>query len=71
MPWNILYQIIFFLSKQQSAGPKMRCGRTGEIIAASEFEVEEQEVRDVIMGKFLIAFSVQQYEKFLQWIHCW
>ena len=48
---------------------KMHCRRTGEIIAASDFE--EQEVRDVIMGKFLIAFSVQQYDNFLQWIHCW
>ena len=47
----------------------MHCGRTGEIIAASDFE--EQEVQDVIMGKFLIVFSVQQYDKFLQWIHCW
>ena len=49
----------------------MRCRRTGEIIAASDSEVEEQEVRDVIMGKLLIAFSVQQFDKFLQWIHCW
>ena len=47
----------------------MHCGLTGEIIAASDFE--EQGVRDVIMGKFLIAFGVQQYDKFLQWIHCW
>ena len=49
----------------------MRCGHTGEIIAASDFEVEEQEVRDVIMGKLLITFSVQQFDNFLQWIHCW
>ena len=47
----------------------MQCGRTWEIIAASDFE--EQDVRDVIMGKFLSAFSVQQYDKFLQRIHCW
>ena len=40
----------------------MHCGRTGQIIAASDFK--EQEVRDVIMGKFLIAFSMQQYDKF-------
>ena len=40
----------------------MHCGRTWEIIAASDFE--EQEVRDVIMGKFLIASSMQQYDKF-------
>ena len=36
--------------------------RTGESIAASDFE--EQEVRDFIMGKFLIAFSMQQYDTF-------
>ena len=40
----------------------MHCGHTGEIIAASDFE--EQEVRDVIMGKSLIAFGVQQYDFF-------
>ena len=32
------------------------------IIAASDFE--EQEVRDVIAGEFLVAFSVQQCHKF-------
>ena len=53
MPWNILYQIF----QNISAGPKMHCGRAGEIIAASDFD--EQAVRDVIMGKFLIAFSMQ------------
>ena len=47
----------------------MHCGRTGDIVAASDFE--EQEVRDVIMGKFIIAFGVQKYDKFLQWIRCW
>ena len=62
------YIKLYFISKQQSAGPKMHCGRTGDIIAASDFE--EHEVRDVIMGKFLIAFGVQQYDNFLQWIHC-
>ena len=46
-------------------------GHTGEIIAASDFEVKEQEVRDVIMGKLLNAFSLQQFDNFLQWIHCW
>ena len=30
--------------------------------SASDFE--QQEVWDVIMGKFLIAFSAQQYDKF-------
>ena len=47
----------------------MHCGCTEEIIAASD--LEEQEVRGVIMGKFLTGFSVQQYDKFLQWIQYW
>ena len=59
---NVLKHFISNFPKQQSAGPKMHCGRTWEIIAASDFE--EQEVRDVIMGKFLIASNMQQYDKF-------
>ena len=59
-----------YISYQNSKvlGPKC-IANVQEIIAASEFE--GQEVWDIIMGKFLIAFSVQQYDKFLQWIHCW
>ena len=39
----------------------MHRGRTGEIIAASDFK--QREGWDVIMGKFLLDFSTQQYEK--------
>ena len=41
----------------------MHYGCRREIIVAGDFE--QQEVRDVIMGKFLFAISAQQFDKII------